>query len=268
MELSVFWNHIECASQQTGLPLEQVLKKVKGFGIEGIECEAFDSLADAQTMITSVQAAGMKVIDVYAHLDLAHGVTDRQIEQCLNQVQTLQSEKCLMIPNLLHTDESEDVALRQIAKSLNRVCEMGKARGITAMVEDFDNERSPCSTIRQLSRLLDDVPELELAFDTGNFLFNEEDELVAFTTLKRRIQHVHCKDRTFDASRGGMAMLTLRGRAMYPISVGAGCIHMRELIAGLKAIGYNNILSIEHFDSPDQLGDIQRSAEWLKTAWI
>jgi len=54
---------------------------------------------------------------------------------------------------------------------------------------------------------------------------------------------------------------------MYPVSVGAGCIHMRELIEGLKSLGYDGILSIEHFDSPDQLGDIQHSAEWLHKVW-
>ena len=267
MELSVFWNHIECAVQQTGLPLEQVLEKVKDFGIEGIECEALDSPEQAQALLALLKSAGLRVIDVYAHLDLAHGVTDAQIKQCLDQVQALQSERCLIIPGFISAGEDEETVLRKAVEGMNRVCSLAKARGITAMVEDFDNERSLCGTTHQLSRLLEAVPLLELAFDTGNFLFHEEDELIAFAALKHRIRHVHCKDRTFDATRGGKALSTIKGRAMYPVSVGAGCIHMQELIENLKSLGYDGILSIEHFDSPDQLGDMQRSAEWLHTAW-
>ena len=173
-----------------------------------------------------------------------------------------------MIPGLIQTGDDEESILLQTITGLNRVCALAKERCITVMVEDFDNKRSPCSTIRQVARILNDVPALALAFDTGNFLFNEEDELEAFAVLKHRIQHVHCKDRTFSATRGGKALTTVRGRPMYPVSVGAGCIHMRELLSGLKTIGYNGLLSIEHFDSADQLGDMQRSAEWLKGEWV
>lgn len=64
---------------------------------------------------------------------------------------------------------------------------------------------------------MEQVPGLSCFFDTGNFLYSEEDAVQAYRELKPYIKdEIHCKDRG-DKDRGGeKPKVTIAGRAMYP----------------------------------------------------
>lgn len=266
MQLSIFMNHIEQAVVQTGKPILDVLRFARGIGIEGIECEPCATDAEADALLALLDSAGMRVADVYTHLDFTQGLPDAEMLAVIRSVQRLNSPRMLVIPALLPVGADEQLAFRQTVTGLQRFCELAGAQGVLVMVEDFDHARSLCATQSKLEALFAQVPALWLAFDTGNFLFSGEEALDAFDVLKGRIRHVHCKDRTFDAGRGGVPQCVVDGKPMYPVAVGGGCIHMRELLQKLQTIGYEGYLSIEHFDSPDQLNDMRLSAAWLHKA--
>ena len=61
MKISVFYEHIEKACEQTKKPLEEVLAHVKKSGIDGIEMD-YDMLSsnnDEQSILTFLQTAGV-----------------------------------------------------------------------------------------------------------------------------------------------------------------------------------------------------------------
>ena len=69
MKISVFYEHIEKACEQTKKPLEEVLAHVKKSGIDGIEMD-YDMLSsndDEQSILTFLKKAG-----VHCHLSLIH----------------------------------------------------------------------------------------------------------------------------------------------------------------------------------------------------
>lgn len=50
MKLSVFYNHIVKASEQSGLPLTDVLDKVYAYGIEAVELDLEEALTGTEAM--------------------------------------------------------------------------------------------------------------------------------------------------------------------------------------------------------------------------
>lgn len=68
MKLSVFYNHIVKASEQSGLPLTDVLDKVHAYGIEAVELDLEEALTGTEAMIKRLDAAGLSVASMYAFL--------------------------------------------------------------------------------------------------------------------------------------------------------------------------------------------------------
>ena len=90
------------------------------------------------------------------------------------------------------------------------------------------------------------IPQLKCTFDTGNFIINGEDVMMALEMLKERIVHVHCKDRGEES-----------------VAVGDDNIQINNIINKIKESGYDGNLAIEHFDAADQEMCMKRSAEYL-----
>ena len=49
--LSVFYEHIAEAARQTGLPLDAVCAKVKGFGFDAVELDAKRLFTECETLL-------------------------------------------------------------------------------------------------------------------------------------------------------------------------------------------------------------------------
>ena len=93
----------------------------------------------------------------------------------------------------------------------------------------------------------------------GNFAFSDEDVIRAADLLKDYIVHVHCKDRALNpAVRGDFC----KGLGQSP--AGCGYIPIQVLVSTLRERGYDGYLAIEHFDVPDQLSFIRKSADFLR----
>ena len=52
---------------------------------------------------------------------------------------------------------------------------------------------------------------------------------------------------------------------MHPCPVGSGFIPMKEILASLTEIGYDGVLTVEHFGVDDQLACLEKSAEFVRT---
>ncbi|MDD3409996.1 MAG: sugar phosphate isomerase/epimerase [Eubacteriales bacterium] len=262
MKIAVFYDHIKSAVQQTGRPLEELLTEVRGMGIEGIECDAPETVEEARAFADQLRAAGLCAANVDWKMDVMHG-------QCspaqLEAIAELGVRKALVIPGFIREGEALHDMARRTSDGLNALCDAAEPYGVTLTIEDMDNVAAPYATLEQVEWLLLNTPKLRCTFDTGNFLYSEENELQAFEVLASHIAHVHCKDRTFDANPGD-TLTTVKGRTLYPVAVGHGRICMGRIIRQLQEIHYDDFVTIEHYGSVDQLGDMRRSAAWLTKA--
>lgn len=124
-------------------------------------------------------------------------------------------------------------------------------------------ENAPYSRADELMWFMRHVPGLRCGFDTGNFLYNEEDAVKSFSLFRPYIASVHCKDRAF-TENAGSPCVTVANRKLYPVAVGDGNLPIEKMMRVLLDSGYTGSFAAEHFGSIEQLKCMERSAAFLK----
>ena len=117
--------------------------------------------------------------------------------------------------------------------SLHELLKYGKDAGVGIMIENLPGR---FNTRRELSQLLDSLPELGLHLDIGHAnlmtpVNTTKEILVAYGD---RLKHVHLHD-----NRGGNQDLHL--------PLGAGDIDLTESLRALKSCGYDGTITLEVF---------------------
>ncbi len=151
----------------------------------------------------------------------------------------------------------------RMAASLTELTAEAEKHGITVVMEEFDNLTAPYSRADELMWFMRHVPGLRCGFDTGNFLYNEEDAVKSFSLFRPYIASVHCKDRAFTENTGSPCV-TVANRKLYPVAVGDGNLPIEKMMRVLLDSGYTGSFAAEHFGSIEQLKCMERSAAFLK----
>lgn len=270
MRLATFYHHIVVAAQQTGREFVDLLQEVKELGITAVEVDLSDILRIEEQGIdfdADLKKVGMGISSIYGFYDFGNFTDENRMKLHVDTAKKLQCDRVMIIPGFFSSAD-EEVRSRELEKMLiamQQMCRYAAMQGITPLIEDFDDEKSPISTAEQMLWFAERIPELRIAFDTGNFMLCEKDELEAYELLKDYIVHVHCKDRGLEYRPDVMATETILGRKMYPAAVGNGCIAMKEIVERLENSGYQGLYTIEHAGAEDQLSYIRTSVDWLKS---
>ncbi|MGB4659265.1 MAG: sugar phosphate isomerase/epimerase family protein [Mobilitalea sp.] len=276
MKISVFYEHIAEAAKQSGKSLAQICGIVRSYGITCIEIEDA-RLQDREDEIRKLLIeSDLTVNCIYAFCDFGNNSKDPKIHSVVDMAKRMGADKILIIPGFVREEELlaqnttleelkviKNNALLNMVQALQKTVEYATEQGITVGMEDFDDKIAPFATAEQLLWFMQKVTGLTCAFDTGNFLYSEEDATEALRILKPYIRHVHCKDRSFLKKEGEVPKLIVKNRELYSSPVGSGCIPMKEILTTIMQMGYKGSFAIEHFGSLNQLEDMGQSAAWL-----
>ncbi len=267
MKLSVFYEHIFEAAQQSGKSVEWVLQYAKSCGVDLLECDLW-RLSDREEQLALLRRCGMGVSCIYSHFDFLHDSaesSERKGRELLSAAQYFGVERVLCLPGLYSGAQDRESETAQFIGGLSRLCDMARDYGVTVTVEDFDDINSPCCRMQDIRRLLDGCEGLRYTFDTGNFRYCLEDAEKAYALLHASVAHVHLKDRSYDPARsnadGTNGKPDISGEIMYPAEVCGGVIGAERLIKRLLSDGYDGVFAIEHFGAADQLAYMKKSAE-------
>lgn len=299
-KITVFYDHILGAARQRGCTTAEIASEITSCGITGVEMDYYTLRESGDGLADELLRLGLPINSCYCFFDWAARPDDDSYISVLNDLTRLNIGNLLVVPGFIDKsllklsnakeDSSEDLSdtassvsgLSEPAYSSDIICsalnqartamlpnmihllEEAEKRGIKVALEDFDDITAPFATISQVKWFLDRLPSLGLAFDTGNFLYSEEDVIKAYEQLHERITYVHCKDRSFTPVEGEESKATVKNRQMYSSAVGKGVIPMSEIIEKLKKDSYTGPIAIEHFGSLDQLGDMKTSASFLR----
>lgn len=273
MRKTVFYEHIAEASIQTGQTIPELLEKVKSYGIGGVEIED-RRLYKQVSLVHQLKDAGIEIGCIYGFLNYQEDDNRQDGRKLVDLASSLHVHNILVIPGFVTPEllnASEKLSYqREVMRMIEYVCDLtdyAEQKGIVTGMEDFDDKIAPYSTICGLRKFAEKIPKLKVTFDTGNFLYSEEDILEAYEELSSYVGYVHLKDRSFDPKDGEIPKVTLKGRNLYSSPVGHGVIPMHEFLSRLKRSGYDGTLAIEHFGSKHQLEDMRKSAEWIEQIW-
>ena len=266
MKLSVFFDHVLQAREQTGKSLEELLPGVRNAGIEAVEIN-LSYLCGHEEVLDVLSKNDLQISCIYEFYDMGHCDETEKAQRHVETAIKVRAKRILVVPGFLSGEASKEMQqcmpvqenivgffesneeIKRMADGLSFAAKYGAEKGVTVTVEDFDGLDSPLAGMYGIHWFLQQVPDLMYTLDTGNFLFYGEDVSDAFELLKDRIAHVHCKDR----NPGNHAS----------VQTGTGYISFAEVLDKLKAQNYDGYLAIEHFDVEGQEACIKGSAEYL-----
>jgi len=267
MKLSVFFDHILQAQEQTGKSLEELLTGVRSAGIEAVEINLsyLCGHPDVQKLLATNK---LGISCIYEFYDMGHFDETEKAKKHVNTAVSVGAKRILVVPgflsgiaslqmqkampvkeNIVDFFESND-EIKRMAEGLSFAAKYGAEKGVIVTVEDFDGLDSPLAGMYGIHWFLQQVPELMYTLDTGNFLFYKENVMDAFELLKDRIVHVHCKDRQPETNAS--------------VQTGTGYIPFAGVLGKLKKQNYDGFFAIEHFDVAGQEACMRGSAEFLR----
>lgn len=279
MKISVFYDHILQAMEQTNRTRLELFREVRAEGIEAIEISATHLKKDYRQLKEELKESGLTISCVYETYDLGKRGLWILVKKQVDLAKKVGASKILVIPGFLSDKEAtalneksasyEETTIfmnandkvQNMKAALIRIVAYASTKGVSVMLEDYDGITAPFARMYQLKWFVQNVPGLKIALDTGNFAFSDEDVKQAYALLSQYIVHVHCKDRAEDAEMIG----TRYNLGMKPAPCGKGYIPIRELVSQLSENGYEGYLAIEHFDAPDQAAYMKESAAYLNS---
>lgn len=264
MKLTVFYQHICEAQRQTGKSLEEICALLKENGVHALEMDYADFEKAPRRLYKKLKKAGMEINCCYKHFDWGNHPESVDYKKVLRRLSHFGIKYMLAIPGFVREGQDFESYRMNMAGVLKDCCRYAKEKGVQVTMEDFDDDIAPFSKAKDLKWFMDRVPELACAFDTGNFLYQEEGALFVLPMFLDRVGYVHCKDRSFEANHPEEECKeTIAGRKMYSAAVGSGVIPMAEIIKQIRDTGYDGAYAIEHFGSLQMLDDMIQSAKWL-----
>ena len=274
-KLTVFYDHILNAAKQRGITTAEIAAEITACGITGVEMDYYMLKESGDGLAEELARLGLPIYDCYCFFDWANHPDDQSYIQVIDDLKRLGINHLLVVPGFIGRDivssGNQDIITTALARAreamlpnMIHLLDYASEQGIDVAMEDFDDMSAPFATMEQVKWFLDRLPALGCAFDTGNFLYSEQDVLSAYELLNDRITYVHCKDRSFTPVEGEEIHYTVNGRAMYSAAVGNGVIPMSAILKSLSEKNYTGPIAIEHFGSMDQLSDMKTSASFLK----
>ncbi|MBR3507873.1 MAG: ThuA domain-containing protein [Lachnospiraceae bacterium] len=292
IKLSIFYEHLREAMEQTGKSLEKLLAEAKKAGISGVEME-FSTLVKKPELHRIIQNAGMEISNLYQFFDFGnhYAAGMHAGRKMIDTAKAMGIQRVMIIPGFLAPEQAKELTkasgsfeetaaymegiseILAMRDAIAELTEYATERGIMVSMEDFDAFDSPIARMNPIKWFLTQVPGLKHTLDMGNYAFSNESAAEAYELFKDQIGHVHCKDRGEEKEEDPEIWKGLgvpfgeelaHRRGMKPVPVGDGYMPIAELVKKLKDQGYQGYMAIEHFGAPDQLGFMLKSAEFMR----
>lgn len=275
-QYSVFFHHVRCAAQERDCSIEHMLEDIRAWGIQYVELDRDNVGADESAIRQlgqRLRSHDLQPSSIYGFYSWEKpGELPTADDLLLRQAQLLGCKRVMLIPGF-HANPADAALCRDenahMQAAVRCMTELAADLGLETTIECFDDERSPIATMAGMECFLQAAPLLGVTLETGNFLFAGEDILEAQQRFAGRIRHVHLKDRflpqrTPELPPAGEPKTAVTGQVMYPCAVGHGHIPMGQVLDRLDSLGYQGIMTIEHFGVPSYEKSIKDSITWLK----
>lgn len=249
-KISVFANFVRKTAKQRNISIAEAAEMIYALGVRG-----FDVSPDAKDL-PELAATRLKPINFYFFPNMFaedNGAAD--CRRCLDRAVEYGVPRVMVVPTNFTSDGDEAAEFAKILSSMRMFVEEGRRRGITITVEDFGGTSNAGSHAKYLKRLLDEVPGLCFALDSGNMYYagRGEDILEMMAHANGRIAHVHLKDQTFENNRKYATL-------------GLGAVPNEEIVKRLNARGYDGWYTLEN-PVGDVYTDTVRQVAVLKS-WL
>lgn len=277
MKISIFYDHLQEAVEQSGLCMDEVVQKVRNAGITGLEINLTSLIEQEKQVVTLLEKYDMNISCIYEfydwgnHPDLAYG------RKHVDMAGKMGAKNILVVPGFLPDEEAEMLRMagrekaslyqfmeknqkvQQMKKNLQELTAYAASQNVSVTLEDFDHKAAPFATKWQLLWFMEHVEGLRFTMDIGNFVYSDEDAYAGFQLLKPWMVHIHAKDRGEES----LSEVFACNKGMAACPTGAGYLPVERIVREAITEGYQGYVAVEHFGAQNQIEYMQKSAEFL-----
>ena len=161
----------------------------------------------------------------------------REFERCAGLFSALGAGIMNIHPCYVCPPTMKNALVELNIEALKPIVEAAASHGLTVVLENF---YAPFDRVSTFKMLLKEVPGLMLHLDFGHANLGRNNHEVFCQKLGKHIQHVHFSDN--------------RSSADHHMPLGVGNIDWKKAVNSLKAIGYDETITLEVFcDDPEML---------------
>lgn len=244
--MSIFADHIRSIAQQENISFLEAAETVKKMGYEGVDVWVTSS----EEELKALDEVGFEHASAIVIIDHARENYPEVEKQALDFMHKHDFQRVLLVPGLIDKGAPQGT-LEKVLKRIDEFSRRAAKEGLDVTIEDYDNPLSPCYNTEALDLMFKSVPRLNHNFDTGNYLYCGEDPLAAAKHFRKRIHHVHLKDRKAP-------------RDLTSPAVGTGVVPMREIVSYLLRKGYKGWFCVEFFGNSNMLECAQSSIRHIQ----
>lgn len=228
--ISVFASFARKIARERKIPLAEAANMLYDLGVRGMDASPKDKDLD------ELAASKLKFINFYVFPNFFapdNGAAD--IKFFLDQAEKYGVPRCMVVPTHFTKGGDEAAEFEKDLAGMKLAVAEAKKRGITITVEDFGGTQNPGSHMKYLKRMLDEIPDLKFALDSGNLYYagRGEDILDMMAYAEGRIAHVHLKDQTKEDNHKYATL-------------GLGAVPNEKIVKHVNAQGYAGWYTLEN----------------------
>jgi len=180
----------------------------------------------------------------------------------------LNFRKLMLVPGRIHEGNKEELGLI-LCEAFREIVGQANSYGITCVIEDDPNITYPMCSTEELHKILDQIPDLRMVYDTANMLPAGETPAEYFLQFKDKIAHMHIKDMVVVHNPEENAQIGMDGRYYKNAPHREGVIPFGQLISLFRDCGYDDTMAVEFLPREgwcltDDLRDVR---EYLLSLW-
>lgn len=176
----------------------------------------------------------------------------KELERCAKIFSALGAKTMNIHPCYSSPPGMKEGLVELNVEALRPIVEMGDSHGLTVV---FENYKDPFDCVSTYKVLMERVPGLKVHLDFGHAHMGKDDAKAFCRHLGRHIMHVHFSDN--------------RSTDDHHMPLGVGSIDWKRAVQALKAIGYDETVTLEVFcDDPRVLFQyLEVSRKFLLDLW-
>lgn len=237
------------------LSIDRFISFCADAGVDGIELSAHHVPKDLETeCLNTIEKLGLSVSAIDVVCDLVHtdGKKRRdaasQIYLWIDRLSVFGEGIIMLSPGGSKEGVSDEETRELMIEGLKRIVGYGAGRGVRVTVENHGGLANLRGRVTHMLQFVENVPGLELTFDSGNYLLAGEDPVKSFKATAGHIVHVHFKDyqRVPERDEDKPHLHYPEGGSYRPAAIGNGLVPIAEIAGILRNRHYSGFISVEY----------------------
>lgn len=260
------------SQMQSGeMNLEDVIAFAANENFDAIELLMVDFNRSTSEINTMLEKHRMKISCINTFVDLtvqdeaAYSDNIVLCQKIIDKAVELSAPMVMLVPafpHLIESEEDKQRGLLRIIPALKSITAYAQSRGIVLTIENYPALQTPFCSVDEVKTILEQVPDLKLTLDYGNFLVANDDPIQAYETLKSYIVNVHLKDWQFVTDQTGIE--TADGKYLKSVIHGQGVMDFSTLFSKMHSDKYKGYFSFEYEGELDAKEAIRQGMIYLR----